>query len=87
MWVAPAISINGVIYYRLTAGVLAWLEAAYEVLSRAVDAGRVERGQLDEFLAVMDDVYCFAWAWLDAAEMEAARGRPPELPEWYCPTV
>jgi hypothetical protein len=67
--------------------VLAWLEAAFEVLSRAVDAGRVEQGQLDEFLAVMDDVYGFTWVWLDTAEMAAARGRPPELPEWYCPTA
>lgn len=75
-------------FYRLTPAVLAWLERAGESLEAAVLAGRVDAGQLDEYLAAMDEVWRFANLWLAGDDVRAARraaggagGVLVELPE------
>lgn len=80
-WAAPVIRLGATWFYRLTPGVLAWLEAAGQVLEHQVVAGRVGRDQLDVYLAVMTEVWRFAEAALDPEAVRAARAAPPTLPE------
>lgn len=83
MWNAEAISLGGVIYYRLTADVLAWLEAAGESLITEVTAGRVDGDQLDAYLEAMGTVYAVGSPCISAPDLVTARAHPPSLPQFY----
>ena len=81
LWGAPAISLGGRVYYRLSAAVLVWLDAAGEQLEAGMNAGTVPRSQVDEYLKVMTEVWAFAACHLSDDAIRTARKRPPELPE------
>lgn len=87
MWAAPVITFNDTAYYRLTAAVLAWLEAAGDGLATQVAAGRAERGQLDAYLTAMDVVWEFAYQFIPSNEIIRARSQPPSLPSFTQPVV
>ena len=87
MWSAAVVSIGGVIYYRLSAGVLAWLEAAGESLVAEVSAGRAPADQLNEYLDAMGTVYLLGSPCVSASDLAAARAQPPSLPSFACPDI
>lgn len=80
LWAAPVITFGEAAYYRLTANVLAWLEAAGESLCTQVAAGNLERDQLSTYLDAMDVVFAFAYDHIPSAEIIAARSQSPSLP-------
>lgn len=80
-WSAPVIRFGTTWFYRVTPTVVAWLEAAGRQLEDAVVAGTAGRDQLEVYLAVMADVWRFADAVFDPAELAAARSVPAKLPD------
>jgi hypothetical protein len=81
LWSSPVISLGGVAYFRLTAVVLAWLEAAGSSMERKHVADELVAGQMDEYLRSMDVVMQFANVCLSADTVRAARAGTIELPE------
>jgi hypothetical protein len=80
-WSAPVIRFGAVWHWRLTPAMVVWLEAAGRQLEEQVVSARVARDQLDVYIRVMDEVWLFAAAAFDLAELAAARAKPPTLPE------
>jgi hypothetical protein len=81
LWSLPALSIGNTVFYRLSAKVLVWLEAAGAALEGQVLAQQADRGQLDAYLEAMRGVWAFAERHLSAESVRAARREAPELPE------
>lgn len=81
IWSAPLIRFGSTWFYRVTPAVVAWLDAAGRQLEDSVVAGKAGRDQLDVYLAVMIEVWRFADAVFDPAELAAARAVTPKLPE------
>jgi hypothetical protein len=93
LWSADAIMFGSVVYYRLSARVLVWLELAGEDVERQWLEGRLARSELDVYLAAMVEVWVFADRWLSREAMRVVRreGRADRtsaaglLPEWHGP--
>lgn len=82
LWAAAVIRFGATWFYRLTPDVVAWLEACGPPLEAAVLAGKAGRDQVDEYVAVMLEVWRFAGAVFEPAELAEARAvRTPRLPE------
>lgn len=87
LWSLPVISITAVghspaLYYRLCAAVLAWLEAAGEILERKLNAGELYAYEVTNYVEHMQPVWAFAQRWLsEAAVSQARRLVSKKLPE------
>jgi hypothetical protein len=85
MWAIEAFTagdtVKPVAFYRLTAGVFVWLEAAGAVLELKFSTGDVSRDQIDEYLAAMGRVCEFARRYIGVEAIRAARAEPAMLPE------
>jgi hypothetical protein len=89
LWAAVSLTIGlatgPTAFYRLSPAVLVWLETAGEQLEGQWRAGKVERSQVDEYLAAMDTVWEFARVNLSGQAVSEQRGKPVGLPEPACP--
>lgn len=74
-----------VVYYRLSAQVLTWLNEAGHHLQQLWETGKVDRSQLDAYCEAMGVVWEFAGRHISEAARDAAReavrSRPASLPE------
>ena len=67
-------------HYRLTPGVVAWVERMGVVVQERVRAGQLGPDQESEYITALQAVWAFADAFLDAAEVRAARAAAAPLP-------
>lgn len=72
---APAIYLGNTAYYRLTAGVYAWIESCGAGLVALVESGKMPRSELDEYAKVLHEVTEFACKYILASEVQMSRAK------------
>lgn len=81
LWAVPVLTIGPVVYYRLSARTLNWLNQAGYQLERQWESGELARDQLDAYCVAMGTVWAFAGTHLSETAKDQGRLLPASLPE------